>query len=198
MAPTNDISYRVNAPDLHRPAAIPADLQARMPTTWLHDVGMGEVPLTHFDVRWTTPFLVIQAYRALRHAMSADRWESGVYEGRDLVILELARRGGSATQAELCRALDVGTAAMTTILMRTSAALFVERKRSEKDRRTWDVALTPLARREAKMMVLTWKDLEVALRHGPHRLDREAHESLDRGLRSMTQTLGTFLEGRIF
>jgi LemA protein len=96
----------------------------------------------HFDLRDTIPFLLVRAYRALRHHLTESRWETGLYEGRDLVVVEIARQGGMATPGDLCEALDVRPPAMSELLRRARLAGYVERHRHPGDGRTWRLSLT--------------------------------------------------------
>ncbi|NIP77741.1 MAG: MarR family transcriptional regulator [Gemmatimonadetes bacterium] len=117
----------------------------------------------HFDLRDTIPFLLVRAYRALRHNLTEARWEAGLYEGRDLVVAEIARRGGAATASELCDTLDVRPAAMSALLRRARLAGYVERRRSPADGRAWLLSVTPVAYHSAARTGTVWRGIDRGL-----------------------------------
>jgi DNA-binding MarR family transcriptional regulator len=117
----------------------------------------------HFDLRDTIPFLLVRAYRALRHHLTESRWETGLYEGRDLVVVEIARQGGMATPGDLCEALDVRPPAMSELLRRARLAGYVERHRHPGDGRTWRLSLTSVAYHSAARTGTIWRGIDRSL-----------------------------------
>lgn len=117
----------------------------------------------HFDLRDTIPFLLVRSYRALRHNLTELRWETGLYEGRDLVAVEIARRSGMATPGELCDTLGVKAPAMSELLRRARLAGYVERHRHPGDGRTWRLSLTPVAYHSAVRTGTVWREIDRSL-----------------------------------
>jgi MarR family transcriptional regulator, lower aerobic nicotinate degradation pathway regulator len=121
-------------------------------------------PPEHYDVRGTAAFAVSQAYRALRQILAADRQELGLYEGRDLVLLEIARLGGQATPKRVAASLGVTPASLSTVLRRSVAAGYATRERDPADRRRWRLGLTPTGLASIRLAASMWRDADDALR----------------------------------
>lgn len=99
-------------------------------------------PPAHYDVRETVPFAVTAAHRALRRFLVADRWDLGLNEGRDLVLLEIGRLNGAATPKRLRESLGMSATSLSTVLRRSVEAGYVRRERDPEDGRLWRLALT--------------------------------------------------------
>jgi CRP-like cAMP-binding protein len=87
-------------------------------------------PPEHYDVRGTVAFALTLANRALRQYVALDRFELGLHEGRDLVMVELARRAGRATSSELATSLGLTRGTVSTLVRRSEAAGLLRRDRS--------------------------------------------------------------------
>lgn len=120
-------------------------------------------PADHYDVRGTAAFALCRAYRALRSMLASDRWELGLYEGRDLVLLEIARLGVQATPKRLAKELGVTQGTLSTVLRRAVAAGYATRERDPADRRRWRLGLTTTGRASARLAAQMWRDADSAL-----------------------------------
>lgn len=120
-------------------------------------------PPRHYDVRRTAAFQLTQASHALRRLLVEDRFELGVYEGRDLVLLEIARLDGKATAKHLVESLGLRKGTISTILRRSEEAGYVTRVRHPSDKRIWLLELTPTGRSSARMAAEMWRDADVVL-----------------------------------
>jgi DNA-binding MarR family transcriptional regulator len=120
-------------------------------------------PPPYYDVRGTTAFGLGAAYRALRGFMASDRWGLGLYEGRDLVLLEIARLGGEATPKRIQASLGVSPNSLSTVLRRSVTAGYVARTRDARDRRTWRLELTTTGQACTRMAAIMWRDADTAM-----------------------------------
>jgi hypothetical protein len=75
-------------------------------------------PPGYYDVRGTATFELVRACRALRTFLVAERREVGLYEGRDLILLEIARREGRATPKHVEETLGIKANTLSTVLRR--------------------------------------------------------------------------------
>jgi DNA-binding MarR family transcriptional regulator len=121
-------------------------------------------PAEHYDVHGTAAFSVAQAYRGLRGLMATNRWELGLYESRDLVLLEIARLGDNATPTEIRASLGLSWKSLSTVLRRSVAAGYVERQRDRADRRVWRLRLTDVGEGSALLGARMWRAADEALR----------------------------------
>jgi DNA-binding MarR family transcriptional regulator len=121
-------------------------------------------PSEHYDVRGTAAFSLTQAYRALRGLLAADRWELGMYESRDLVLLEIARLGEGATATKIHESLGLSWPPLSTALRQSVAAGYVERERDRSDRRKWRLRLTDVGEGSALLGARMWRGADEALR----------------------------------
>jgi MarR family transcriptional regulator, organic hydroperoxide resistance regulator len=120
-------------------------------------------PPAHYDVHETAAFAVARACRALRGALAADRGKLGLFEGRDLVLLEIARLDGAATPKRVEKALGMTPSSLSTVLRRSVAAGYVTRERDPDDGRSWRLGLTPTGRACARLAAKMWRDADGVL-----------------------------------
>lgn len=120
-------------------------------------------PAEHYDVRGTAAFALTMAHRGLRQHLWADRWELGLYEGRDLVLLEIARLVGRATPKEIQASLGMSRGSLSTVLGRSMSAGYVERERDPVDGRTWRLRLTSIGVGSALLGARMWRGADEAL-----------------------------------
>jgi MarR family transcriptional regulator, organic hydroperoxide resistance regulator len=120
-------------------------------------------PAEHYDIRDTAAFSLTHAYRGMRAWMAPDRWELGLYETRDLVLLEIARLEAGATPKELRASLGLTWQSLSTILRRSDAAGFVDRERDPSDRRRWRLRLTDTGAQCALQAAALWRGADEAL-----------------------------------
>jgi MarR family transcriptional regulator, organic hydroperoxide resistance regulator len=120
-------------------------------------------PAEHYDIRATAAFALTQAHRGMRAWMAPDRWELGLYETRDLVLLEIARLEAGATPKEIRSSLGLTWQSLSTILRRSEAAGFVDRERDPSDRRRWRLRLTDIGAQGALQAAAMWRGADEAL-----------------------------------
>jgi MarR family transcriptional regulator, organic hydroperoxide resistance regulator len=120
-------------------------------------------PAEHYDIRDTAAFSLTQAYRGMRAWMAPDRWELGLYETRDLVLLELARLEAGATPTEIRESLGLTWQSLSPMLRRSEAAGYVDRERDPSDRRRWRLRLTDVGARCALQAASMWRGADEAL-----------------------------------
>jgi DNA-binding MarR family transcriptional regulator len=120
-------------------------------------------PAAHYDVHATAAFALSQAHRALRGLLAEDRRELGIFEGRDLVLLEIAGLGAEATPKRVERALGMTANSLSTVLRRSEAAGYVIRERDPADRRSWRLSLTGTGRACTRLAAVMWRDADEAL-----------------------------------
>jgi DNA-binding MarR family transcriptional regulator len=121
-------------------------------------------PAVHYDVHGTASFALAQACRALRGILAPDRRELGLCEGRDLVLLEIARLDGQAWPKRVETALGMTSCSLSTVLRRSLAAGYVTRERDPRDGRSWRLELTETGRASARLAATMWRDADGALR----------------------------------
>lgn len=121
-------------------------------------------PAEHYDVRGTAAFALTLANRALRRYVAADRFDLGLYEGRDLVMLEIARLEGRATAAELVASLGLTAGSVSTVLRRSELVGYIRRARDHEDRRVWRLSLTEDGLASAYGGAALWRAADEALR----------------------------------
>lgn len=97
------------------------------------------------DLHDTVLFHVARAYRTLRSALAHDLVRYGLHEGRDLVLIEIARRGGSARPREIREALAMAPSSLSTILRRSEEWGYTTREPDPADARTFRAGLTAAA-----------------------------------------------------
>jgi len=136
-------------------------------------------PPEHYDVRGTAPFAVTVAHRALRRFLVADRWELGLYEGRDLVLLEIGRLNGAATPKRLRESLGISANSLSAVLRRSRDAGYIQRGPAGSDGRTYRLTLTPEGAAICVPAAGMW-------RHAEERLDSALSPSDVVWLRSLT------------
>lgn len=110
---------------------------------------------------------------------------TGLSAGQELLIMRLFD-GPPQSQAELTRWLGVEPPTTAKMLARMEKAGFVERTRSEKDRRLTLVTLTPAGRALHQRVSTVWDDLESVTTAGL--TDSEVQE-LERLLRQLISNL---------
>jgi MarR family transcriptional regulator, organic hydroperoxide resistance regulator len=120
-------------------------------------------PAEHYDIRGTAAFSLAQAYRGMRAWMAPERWELGLYETRDLVLLEIARLEAGATPKEVRASLGLTWQSLSTVLRRSEAAGYVARERDPSDRRRWRLRLTDTGEAVALQAAGMWRDADQAL-----------------------------------
>jgi DNA-binding MarR family transcriptional regulator len=121
-------------------------------------------PAEHFDVRGTAAFGVTLAYRALRWHLGPDRWDHGLTEGQDLVLLEIGRLGGSATASRLQEALVLRANGVSSALGFARRVDYVRRVRDSRDGRVWRLELTDRGRSAAVSAGWLWREADGVLR----------------------------------
>lgn len=114
----------------------------------------GHPPLP--DLHSTAPFLLARASRTLNRYLQPARDRYGLYEGRDLILIEIERLGERATPARLCETLWLTPASLSTVLRRTLAAGYLHRFPNPEDGRSSRLALTPTGRVCSSLMVDAW------------------------------------------
>lgn len=140
-----------------------------------------------FDVRATTLFALSRFPRALRAYLRPAHERYGLYEGRDLVVMEIARLGPDATAKELCASLGLTPGSLSTVLRRSVESGYVAPRRNPKDGRSRRLDLTMTGAACAALMGAAWDDGEAVLakRLGPaalaelHRMTTAATAALD-------------------
>jgi MarR family transcriptional regulator, organic hydroperoxide resistance regulator len=120
-------------------------------------------PAEHYDIRGTAAFSLTQAYRGLRAWMAPERWELGLHETRDLVLLEIARLEAGATPKEVRASLGLTWQSLSPMLRRSEAAGYVDRERDPFDRRRWRLRLTDTGEAVALHAAGMWRGADEAL-----------------------------------
>lgn len=108
------------------------------------------------DVRETILFRLSRAYRSLRRLMEADQERYGAYEGRDLVLIEILRRGERARPSRIAAALGMGRSSVSAILRRSEHAGYTTREADPSDGRSFVVGLTHTGRISARLLMEAW------------------------------------------
>ena len=109
------------------------------------------------DLHDTLLFHVARAYRTLRSALAHDLVRYGLHEGRDLVLIEIARRGGSARPREIQEALAMAPSSLSTILRRSEEKGYTTREPDPADGRTYRAGLTSMGRILGNLMADAWR-----------------------------------------
>jgi DNA-binding MarR family transcriptional regulator len=111
----------------------------------------------HYDVKNFTSAGSIGYLLKLAHALMHDRAVAG-FAGHDvsfiqwLVLMKL-REGTAMTASELCRKMHHDNGALTRVLDQLEERGYIERARSEEDRRVVELQLSAAGRREVASMV---------------------------------------------
>jgi DNA-binding MarR family transcriptional regulator len=123
-------------------------------------------PPPYYDVRGTMAFGLVEAHRALRGYMAADRERLGLFEGRDLVLLEIARLGSGATPKRVQNALRMTPSSLSTVLRRSTECGYLTRERHPADHRSWRLELTTTGQAATWMAATMWRDADKAMATG--------------------------------
>lgn len=83
----------------------------------------------------------------------------GLHPGQELILMQLLERDGQ-TQAALLAAVGLDHSTLSRSLSRMEAVGLLRRTRSEEDRRTLVVTLTPKGRRMRRPLAELWAELE--------------------------------------
>jgi DNA-binding MarR family transcriptional regulator len=129
-------------------------------------------PSEHYDVRGTVAFALTLAHRAFRQYVAADRLELGLHEGRDLLLVELARMEGRATSRELASSLGVTPGTLSTVLRRSEVDGLLLRERDGCDSRVWRLSLTAEGRARAYGGAALWRSADEELGRAMSQADR--------------------------
>lgn len=121
-------------------------------------------PAEHYDVRGTVAFALTLANRAFRQYVAMDRFELGLHEGRDLVMVELARLAGRATSSELASSLGLTPSTLSTLVRRSEEEGLLRRDRDGDDSRVWRLSLTSEGLVRAYGGAALWRSADEALR----------------------------------
>lgn len=141
-------------------------------------------PPEHYDVRDTAGYGLVAAHRALRGLFAEDRWELGLCEGRDLVLLEIARLDGRGTPKQIRASLGMSGGSLSTVLARSVAAGYVVREADPRDGRTFRLGLTGTGQASARMAAIMWRDADRALERALSPEEVGSLRGLLRGARS--------------
>jgi NAD(P)H-dependent FMN reductase/DNA-binding MarR family transcriptional regulator len=130
--------------------------------------------------------LLLQVIRA--HAVVGTEMlrRLGVLPPQELVLMELARRGGSSPQTDLVRFLARDRSTVTKTLQAMERANLVERQPSDSDGRAVVVSLTDKGRQLEPMVRQAWAELEARTVAG---LCEDERRSLEGMLASIRNTL---------
>jgi DNA-binding MarR family transcriptional regulator len=115
------------------------------------------------DLRGTVLFQLSRTYRSLRRALAQDHRRYGLYEGRDLVLIEIARQGGAARPRSIGRTVGMAPSSLSTILRRSEAVGYTTREADPADGRTFRAGLTAIGRICAEDMAAAWQMHESSL-----------------------------------
>ncbi len=114
-------------------------------------------PPEYYDIRNTAAFAVTTAHRALQRLLELDRFELGLCEGRDLVVVEIARLGGLGTPKQVQESLGISASSLSSVLRRSVEVDYVCRERDPADRRSWRLSLTREGQTSALLGARLWR-----------------------------------------
>ena len=110
------------------------------------------MPVKHFDVKTFTAARSLGYLLKMSHSLMHDAGAAAL-AGHDLsfvqwLVLIKLREGTAVTASDLCRQMRYDNGALTRLLDQLETRGFIERKRSETDRRVVDLELTAAGRRK--------------------------------------------------